>query len=338
MNQSSLLKIDAYSHIVPPKYRAVLSKIAPEQVDNSNPTIAAAYDLDLRFRIMDKFEPIRQVLTLGSLPLTEFSPTKAAELARQANDDMAELVLKYPDRFVAAIASLPMNNIDAALEETDRAINDLKLKGVYIHTPISDKPLDSPEFLPLYEKMSRYDLPIFTHPVRPLSYPDYRTEDVSRYAVAAIFGWPYETTVAMVRLVHSGIMEKYPGLKIVTHHCGGMVPYYAGRLKSFSWVAEQDGVRIREKGLVLMKEPIDYYKMFYNDLAVHGNKAALECAYAFFGAEHLLFGADFPLGDVEMGEGTYRETLKAVEEMNITEAERKRILADNARSLMHLSI
>jgi aminocarboxymuconate-semialdehyde decarboxylase len=85
-------------------------------------------------------------------------PEKAVELAKLANDGMAELVLKYPERFVAAIGCLPMNDMDAALEEADRAINDLRFRGIQIASSINKKPLDSPEFLPLYEKMHQYDL------------------------------------------------------------------------------------------------------------------------------------------------------------------------------------
>ena len=146
---------------------------------------------------------------------------------------MAELVLKYPDRFLAGVACLPMNDMDAALTETDRAITDLGLKGVLIYTPINDKPLDAPEFIPLYEKMCQYNLPILIHPMRNPDYPDYRTENASKYRVYNTFGWPYETTVAMTRIVFSGILEKYPNLKFVTHHCGGMVPYLAERIKQF---------------------------------------------------------------------------------------------------------
>jgi len=133
------------------------------------------------------------------------------------------LVIQHPSRFVAAIACLPMNNVDATLKEVDRAVNDLKCRGVLVYSHVKDRPLDSPEFIPIYEKMSRYNLPIYIHPQRSVEYPDYRTEDASKYNVYSVFGWPYETTVAMARLVFSGILERYPSLKIVTHHCGWLI-------------------------------------------------------------------------------------------------------------------
>jgi predicted TIM-barrel fold metal-dependent hydrolase len=336
MKQPYSLLIDAYSHIVPPKYREDLYKVAPDMHDQQVLACPPLYDLEARFRIMDKYEPIRQVLTLGRIPVEHAAgPGKAAELARIADDEMAELVSKYPDRFVGALATLAMNDMDAALQETDRAIQDLGFKGVYLHTPVDEKPLDLPEFIPLYEKMSHYDLPIVLHPMRKSSHPDYMTEDVSKYWIFSLFGWPYDTTSAMARLVCSGIMERYPNLKIVTHHCGGMVPFYAERIKQFTELMEQG--RNGGEGLGLKKEAIEYYKMFYADTAIYGNPSALMCCYAFFGADHLLFGADFPLGCVEQGDRNYRQTIDAIERMDITEAERKKIYEDNAKNLMRLT-
>ena len=331
------LKIDAYAHIVPPKYGEALHKVAPEMYERQVLPCPPLYDLDERFRIMDKYEPLRQVLTLGRIPVEHVAgPAKAAELAERADDEMAELVDKYRDRFCGALATLTMNNMDAALKETDRAIKDLKFKGVYLHTPVDEKPLDAPEFLPLYEKMSEYDLPIVIHPMRRVNHPDYLTEKESRYNMFSLFGWPYDTTSAMARLVFSGIMEKYPNLKIVTHHLGGMVPFYAERIRQFTQLFSLNSEL--GEGLFLKKEIVDYFKMFYADTAIYGNPAALMCGHDFFGPDHVLFGIDFPLGDIEHGDRNYRQTINAIEQMDITEEDKKKIYEDNARKLMRLPI
>jgi predicted TIM-barrel fold metal-dependent hydrolase len=331
------LKIDAYSHIAPPKYREFLQNVAPQECAYKLDPIPPLYDLDHRFRVMDKYEGLVQVIAPAWPSVEEVAaPEKALDMAKLLNDEIAKLVLKYPDRFVAAVACLPMNNMDAALKEADRAINDLRFRGVLIYTPVNDKPLDSPEFTPLYDKMSQYNLPILIHPMRASNYPDYRTESASKYRVYSTFGWPYETTVAMTRIVFSGILEKYPNLKFVTHHCGGMVPYFEERIRQFYEVGE---MRRGEKYMQgLTKAPIDYYRMFYNDTAIYGSTPALMCAHAFFGADHLLFGADMPLGDTELGSRNYRQTINAIEQMDISDEDRMKIYEENARKLYRLPI
>ena len=341
MKQSYWIKIDAFSHITPAKYlealRKASSKVGARKVAPTQPLSQPLYDLEYRFRIMDKYDGLVQVLTLGFPAIEDVTDSeKAVGLAKLANDEMAELVLKYPDRFVAALAYLPMNNMDAALREADRAINDLKFRGVYVNSHVNGKPLDSAEFMPLYEKMSQYNLPIYIHPHRNKDFADYRTEKESKYDINSVFGWLYDTTVAMTRLVFSGILERYPNLKIVTHHCGAMVPYFHERIvQHYSKNEMVYGVRYM-KGLT--KAPIDYFKMFYTDTAIHGNTPALMCAYNFYGTDHLLFAADMPLGDREFGTRSYRQTINAIEEMDIIDGEKKKIFEDNARRLLRLPI
>ncbi|MFC1942809.1 amidohydrolase family protein, partial [Chloroflexota bacterium] len=171
------LKIDAYSHITPAKYYEAIKKIAPDMVAQKVSPVRPLYDMDHRFQLMDRHEGLVQVLTIGWPAVEEVADAKkSVDLAMIANDGMAELVDKYPERFVAAIACLPINNIDASLKEADRAINDLRFRGVYLHSHVNGKPLDSPEFWPLYEKMSQYDLPVYIHPHRNIDFPDYTTE------------------------------------------------------------------------------------------------------------------------------------------------------------------
>jgi aminocarboxymuconate-semialdehyde decarboxylase len=154
---------------------------------------------------------------------------------------MAELVYKYPDRFVAAVACLPMNNMDAVLKEVDRAIIELGFRGIQLTSNIMDKPIDSPEFEPLFERMNYYQLPILIHPRAMTSGSrTFNANVVDKVGLLAQkpFNWPFETTIAMGRLVWSGMLEKYPNLKIVTHHCGGLTPYQANRISQHQSVGE----------------------------------------------------------------------------------------------------
>lgn len=331
------MKIDIFPHILPIKYMEALHKEKGlGHFERLHKVIPTLFDLDSRFRIMDQFDGLMQVLNIAAPPLENIQNLqKAQELAMMANDEMAELVLKYRDRFAAAIACIPMHDMDVALRELDRAINQLNFKGVQIFTPINDKPLDSPEFFPLYEKMCEYNLPILLHPQREGDYPDYRTEEVSKYTLSSSLGWPYETTTAMVRLVLSGVMEKFPELKIITHHCGGMVPYMINRIAGFVEAGEIFGSR---KGPGNLRKPVkEYLKMFYADTAIYGYTPGLMCGCTFFGAQNLVFGTDMPF-DSQFGLRYTRETIESIEQMDIPDVEKKMIFEDNARRICRLSV
>jgi len=332
-------KIDIFTHIIPPKYKEALfrradSRFYAENWDKVIEGTPALTDLENRLRVLDRHEGLSQVLTIASPALEEAaSPENAVYLAQTANDEMAELVARYPDKFTAAVACLPMNDTEAALQEAERAIRDLKFKGVQLYTPCGGKALDSPELWHLYEKMAQYDLPIWVHPARGRAVPDYRSESHSRHYIYQMFGWPYETTAAMVRLVFSGVFDKFPGIKFITHHFGAMLPFFSERLVIGQDYAESN-LKAKWKQ-ALKRPPIEYFHMFYADTALNGNAAALACGYAFFGPERTLFATDFPYDD-EGGARFTREVIEAVESMSISPAEKDLIFRGNARKLLHL--
>jgi len=332
------MKIDIFAHIIPPKFAALLLESAKRSFTLKEhishfPTL---FDLDHRFRIMDKYPDVIQVLTVPGASVDEIAgPKEAATLAQKINDEMAELVWKYPDRFAAGVATVSMANIDGALKELDRVINELNLRGVQLRIPIKGKPVDLPEFLPLYEKMCQYNLPIWWHPEGRPDVPNYEGERESKYWIWHMWGLPFETTVSMTRLVFSGIFEKYPNLKIVTHHCGAMVPFFAERIINHYNFIEMRNKLDFNRGLT--KHPIEYFRMFYNDTAILGNPPALMCAYDFFGVERILFGTDMPF-DPTLGDYGIGRTIKAIEQMDIPDSDREKIFGDNARKLMRLPV
>ena len=332
------MKIDIFPHFLPVKYKDALFKKANRRfyaanLDKVILNTPALYDLDMRLRLIEKHEGLRQVLTLAAPPVElAADPKDAADLSKIANDELAELVAKYPDKFIAAVACLPMNDIDAALEETDRAIRDLKFKGVQIFTPVDGKPLDLPEFIPLYEKMVKYNLPIWIHPTRSPAIPDYRDEDSSKYGIYQQFGWLFETSAAMSRLIFSGILEKYPTIKFITHHCGAMIPYFEHRIiTGQNYMMDRLKLKYRDG---LSKHPIDYYRMFYVDTANSVNTSGLMCAYKFYGADHILFGSDAPF-DSEDGGRLTRELIQFIQAADITGEDKELIFAGNAKRLLY---
>ena len=223
--------------------------------------IPVLWDLDARLAMMKKFRGYRQVLTL-SLPAIEYlaGPDESPALARLANEGMAEIVAEHPAQFPAFVASLPMNNVPAALEEMDYAIGKLGAKGIQIFTNVNGRPLDDPEFYPVFERcVKKYDLPIWLHPVRRSDFPDYLAEKKSKYEIWWLFGWPYETSACMARMVFSGMLEKLPNMKIITHHLGAMAPYFDERI---ALGMDQMGTRTPDEDYVglrtrMEKSPLD---------------------------------------------------------------------------------
>ena len=329
------MKIDVFQHIIPPRSKdALLAKLPPTTVWHKFlakvPTLS---DLETRFRIMDRYEGLRQVLTLAGPPLeTLFEGRDLIEMARITNDEMAELVRKYPDRFVAAAASLPVTDMDAALEELDRAVKDLGCRGIQLYTSVNGKPLDLPEFTPLYRKMEAYDLPILLHPTRERPGPDYRTEEESKYLISSLFGREYETAAAATRLVFGGVFERYPNLTVITHHFGGMISYMEKRIDGlYDFHEKVMGERFSEN---LSRRPIDYYHLLYCDTA-YGSTPGLTCACAFFGVDRVLFATDMPY-DSELGNRKIRETIASIEGMAIAERQKEQIFEGNAVRLFKL--
>jgi predicted TIM-barrel fold metal-dependent hydrolase len=294
------------------------------------------FDLERRFAIMDGYPDYVQVLTLASPPIDEVvSPDAAVTLARIANDEMAALVDRYPTRFLAFAATLPMSTPSGALAELNRAVQELGAAGAQLYTSINGRPLDHPNFAPVFRRLAELDLPIWLHPTRTATFIDYPSEKRSAYDIWWTFGWPYETSAAMTRIVFSGILERHPNLKIITHHCGGMIPYLEGRVGPG---LDQLGTRTDDASDALAlahlsMRPLDYYKLFYADTALFGSSAGLDCGLAFFGAERVLFGTDMPF-DPEGGAGFVRETIAAIERTRTSPIERQLIYEDNARRLL----
>jgi len=339
------VKIDIFNHLYPRRFfdDYIAGGAAGKDMGKRVANIATIVDLDARFRAMDEFGDFRQVLSLPSPPLEVLAgPDRSPVMARAANDQLAEVVAKHPDRFVAFVASLPMNNPDEALKEMERAIDQLGARGIQIFSNVAGKPLDIPEIQPLFAESARRDLPIWLHPARGANFPDYRGEEKSQYEIWWTFGWPYEISVALARLVFTGLFDRYPDIKIITHHMGAMIPYFEGRV-GHGW--DQLGTRTSDvdyKTLLrsMKKRPIDYFRSFYADTALFGAAAATQCGLEFFGVDRVVFASDMPF---EPEPGMYaRETIdaieRAVERLGLTAAQKDQIYRGNAQRLLKLDL
>jgi len=332
------MRIDAFTHIFPRAYWERMLRLLPDGRDMHKRVraIPSIVELDARWRIMDEFGgDYRQVITLGSPPVEDFP--SSVELARIANDGMAELVTRYPERFAGFAASLPMDDVDAAADEARRTIDQLGALGVQVFTNIGGRPLYTKETLPLFDLMAGYDLPVWMHPARGAAFADYAGEPKSHYEIWWTFGWPYETSVAMAHMVFGGLFDRHPRFKLITHHMGGMVPYFAGRVGP-GWdqlgkrTSDEDYGPLLEAMRAKGKRPIDYFRNFYADTALFGALEATRCGLDFFGVDKTLFASDAPF-DPEGGSMYIRETLRIIEQLELAAADRQAVYEGNLRRL-----
>ena len=355
------MKIDIYSHITPQKFIDTFSKkfydwekAIGHAAEYGRPTLN---DVEARLRLMDTYDDYVQVLVPSQTTFEPFlNPQDAAEMAMVFNDATAELVNKYPDKFIAAAAVIPQYNLDAAIKEIDRTIGQMGFKGILIRTPIfyyeearprekgpnydTIRPIDIPEFIAIYEKMAQYDLPIWIHPEGQTGIPVYPGEKRGKYGIYHVLGWPIESAIAMSRLVCSGVLRKYPNLKFIIHHCGsGIVPALGNRIANeFDKYIAGGGIKFDrpEDNPFTLKNAADYYKMFYADTALYGgDPGGLMCGHSFFGPEHVVFATDFPF-DMAGGDKFIQRTIESVYRMSISDAEKQMIFEGNAQRVLHL--
>ncbi|QEG33204.1 amidohydrolase family protein [Bythopirellula goksoeyrii] len=332
--------IDVFCHFLPRKYIAAAQEAAdkPLTMFERAQQIPAMVDLPARLEILEEFPGYRQIISLSSPPTEMLSSQNAVELTQLANDELAGVVHAGGDRICGFVAALPLNDIAASIQETRRAIDELGAVGVQLFTSVLGRPLDHPDFLPLFDLMAEFDLPLLLHPTRPMNVPDYPDEKFSKYDLWWAIGWPYETTLALIRLAFSGILERLPGLKVIAHHVGGYLPMLAGRLgPGMELLGTRNPPGMEQYVTTPLQEPIlRACQRFYADTASFGSQAALECGRAFFGGERLLFATDMPF-DPGGGPDYIRSTLAAIDSMALSETERRAILVENAKCLFQLN-
>ncbi len=327
--------VDIYCHLIPEKFFEQMNRIAPRlgNIAARLRGVKKLFDLDERFREMDQFGDYRQIISLPNPPIEDLATGEAGlNLARIGNDAMAELCARHPKRFPTFVAALSMTDVEGSVKEARRAVQELGAGGIQIFTSIAGRPLDDGAFEPIFATMAELDLPLWLHPARTASMPDYPAEQKSRFEMWWCFGWPYDTSVAMVRMVFNGLLDRYPRLKIVTHHLGGMIPFYDGRIgPGLQVLGSRTSDEDYSKILPSLERPhLDYLHDFYGDTALFGGGIhAVRCGLEFFGSDHVVFATDTPLGPIA-------PTIDTIKKLDIAEADRRKIFAGNAERLLKM--
>jgi predicted TIM-barrel fold metal-dependent hydrolase len=250
--------------------------------------------------------------------------------ARVLNDSMADLMEKSNGKLVA-VGNVPMTGFDqGSRQEMERAIKTLGLKALMVSSNVKGKPIDSPEFESFWAAAAELNSPVYIHPIEPVTTAGRPYE--AEWDLIHNVGWPYETELALLRLVYSGIMERYQSLKVIGHQLGGGLPFFAGRTTETYYQAWQAG---RKVGQALPKPVSDYFSRFYYDTAVGNNPAAIECTYKTVGLSQLLFATDDPSGPGN-SEERFFEYPKIIKSLGLPSSDEQSIFSGNVQRALSL--
>ena len=330
--------IDFQAHIFPPSYLDEMKRLdgavileAPDPYSGMsyfydkklkcriNTATFQGQNIERRLEHMDRLGIDIHVLTIPAPGADRFEGDGASKIARIANDAIAAIARKHPKRFVGFF-TLPTCNVKASLDELERSVNELGLKGFGCFANLNGQALDREELFPLYERLAKYKLPVYIHPTAPLA-----TEATGIDIMPTlIFGWAFDSTVAMTRLVYGHVLERFPEINFVVADVGGVLAFFAQRaINIYNGRTEE----IRQR-YGLKENPLDSFRRFYVDTADHP-ATTLRCVKDFFGAERMVLGTNYPYGPEE-GCLLVKNSLKAIDGLELNATEKAKILGGNA--------
>ena len=278
---------------------------------------------DWRIREMDEAGIDVQVLSMAGHHLYQLEPAKAVSIAKEANDRLAEACAKHPNRF-AAFAALPTTDPDGADKELERCMTKLGFKGAMTHGLTQGRFLDRPEFDPMWAAADQLDAPIYMHPSQPhptvveTYYKDY----VKTFPgiVSAPLGYTVETATQGVRMVLSGLFEKYPNLKIILGHMGEGLPFLLWRIDHTLKNPGNAPIEFREI----------FSKHFWITTSGFFSDPALLCSMMELGADRIIFSVDWPWGNNKEGVDWLDRTMISAED-------KAKIYHGNVEKLLHMT-
>jgi aminocarboxymuconate-semialdehyde decarboxylase len=325
--------IDFHNHYYPPEYVAALKDPASKSAvrvtydDDGNPCVhypgdynilvPGHRDIDYRQRVLDEHGVTTQLLTFTTPGVHVEAPETSVQWARMVNDAFARVVRERRGRFTA-LATLPLNDPAASVAELERAMTDLRLPGAMVFSNVNHVALADARFEPLWTKADALKAVIYIHPTDPSG-----VDAMLDYWLMPLVGFLMDTTLAASKLVFSGVVERYPGIRWALTHMGGAIPYLAERLDR--------GYRaFADCRANISRPPSEYLRTFYYD-TVNFNPSALRLALDFAGPDRILAGSDYPhqIGSIPL-------MIDMIDRFDAPDVVKERIRYGNAAQLLHL--
>jgi aminocarboxymuconate-semialdehyde decarboxylase len=324
--------VDFHNHYYPPQYVEALkssrSAVKVTYDADGNPCVhypgdynilvPGHRDIDYREQVLVDHGVDTQVLTFTTPGVHVEPPDVAVVLARQINDAFARVVREKKGRFTA-LATLPLNDPAASVQELERAMTDLGLPGAMVFSNVNHVALADDAYAPLWKKADDLGAVIYIHPTDPLG-----VEAMLDYWLMPLVGFLMDTTLAAAKLVFTGVVERHPRIRWVLTHMGGATPYLAERYDR----GYRAFVECRRN---ISKPPSEYLKTFYYD-TVNFNPNAVKLAISFAGIDRILAGSDYPhqIGSIPL-------MLETIEKLDVDAGAKRKILGGNAARLLGLS-
>jgi aminocarboxymuconate-semialdehyde decarboxylase len=323
--------VDFHNHYYPPEYVNALttsrSAVRVTYDDDGNPCVhypgdynilvPGHRDIDYREQVLIEHGVDTQVLTFTTPGVHVESPALAVELARKVNDSFARVVKQKKRRFTA-LATLPLNDPAASVQELERAMKGLGMPGAMVFSNVNHVALADPVFEPLWQKADELGAVIYIHPTHPAG-----VEAMLEYWLMPLVGFLMDTTLAAAKLVFSGVVERHPRIRWVLTHMGGATPYIAERF-------DRGHRAFAECRANISRPPTEYLKTFYYD-TVNFNPDAVRFAISFAGVDRILAGSDYPhqIGSIPL-------MLETIEQLGLDESAKSKIFGGNAAGLLGL--
>jgi aminocarboxymuconate-semialdehyde decarboxylase len=297
MSRSNGRTVDIHAHVITPACLDLVKGLMEPQYDpfsywagketneyqagHMAEILPKATDIDVRLADMDAMGIDVQALSVAPPQYYYWADVELGRtLARMQNENLAAMVQAHPDRFVG-LATVPMQDVSSALKELEYCVRELDFRGVEINTNIFGLDLDDPRFRPFFAKAEELDVAVLLHPNGFTG-----GERLQKYYMTNVIGNPLDTTVAMNRIIHGGVLEEHPGLKLVFVHGGGFLPFYSSRM--------DHSYELRPEGRHhITRPPSTYLKQVFVDCLVF-DSVHLEFLIQQMGADHVVIGTDYP--------------------------------------------
>lgn len=306
--------------------RIEVMRYSPDYYTVRGPVMSRLLDVaDVRLKEMDEAGIDMQVLSFVAPGTEVFDAPTGTTLAKKTNIELSKIIMKHPHRF-AGFAALAPQDPGGAANELERAVKELGLKGAKINSNIRGEYLDDEKYWVIFERAEKLGVPIYIHPREPspdmikpyLTYPS---------LVGSMWGYAAEVGLHAMRLICSGVFDKYPGLKIILGHLGEALPFWLWRLDQRWQKGEVPLDRLSKK---LMKKPSQYVKdNFFVTTSGMFWQPALICTYLALGADSILFAVDYPFE-------SNKEAVQFMETAPICDSDKEKIYHLNAEKLLAL--